>query len=200
MHKILKWVYIIFIHPNTITWFSAWMCFSMCFAYITMKWNAFCTNPDSRRFDLHVMGSCVNGIRNEFIWFWIVLSFIPHVWKIHADAKYYLDRSFTEKNYIHIITIPKIYRSLWVMQHLNISLKIKISVNGIFPEFMTKYLQNLLVAVNQVSVEFVPDTILLDLLIFMFQLYGSVTRNNLHDQFVSMVTGYRLLLTVLLIS
>ena len=89
MHKILKWVYIIFIHPNTITWFSAWMCFSMCFAYITMKWNAFCTNPDLRRFDLHVMGSCVNGIRNEFIWFWIVLSFIPHVWKIHADAKYY---------------------------------------------------------------------------------------------------------------
>ena len=89
MHKILKWVYIIFIHPNTITWFSAWMCFSMCFAYITMKWNAFCTNPDLRRFDLHVMGSCVNGIRNEFIWFWIVLSFIHHVWKIAADTKYY---------------------------------------------------------------------------------------------------------------
>ena len=89
MHKILKWVYIIFIHPNTITWFSAWMCFSMCFAYITMKWNAFCTNPDLRRFDLHVMGSCVNGIRNEFVWFWIVLSFIHYVWKIVAVTKYY---------------------------------------------------------------------------------------------------------------
>ena len=89
MHKILKWVYIIFIHPNTITWFSAWMCFSMCFAYITMKWNAFCTNPDLRRFDLHVMGSCVNGIRNELIWFWIVLSFIHPVWKIASDTKYY---------------------------------------------------------------------------------------------------------------
>ena len=108
MHKILKWVYIIFIHPNTITWFSAWMCFSMCFAYITMKWNAFCTNPDLRRFDLHVMGSCVNGIRNEFIWFWIVLSFIHYVWKIAADTKYYQKYIISENcstSYIRSVSI-----------------------------------------------------------------------------------------------
>ena len=122
MHKILKWVYIIFIHPNTITWFSAWMCFSMCFAYITMKWNAFCTNPDLRRFDLHVMWSCVNGIRNEFIWFWIVLSFIHYVWKIAADTKYYqkyiISAKFCTSNSLPKHTSYSLLNDFWFINNV----------------------------------------------------------------------------------